>query len=1124
MQPSEHSQVSEQVQPHLQMQPSGQMQPPAAQMYRSLDEYHFLSPVQTAISPPDTTPYVGFVQRVKTVLEERISSEEMGHRPIPDNQRNSVEQGIYQPATSAMTAPLPSTPRPASPSTSPIMSSIAMGMIEKPQTPVFEVVANTPPSTPTVKRLTRAMIKEAVDTTSEADAIGSSPSCNASILQYDSGNSVNESPAKVASDSPPSIEKQGESPAHGSGCGKNHLQHVAHDLDHEYNHESRDSQIESQNNESFDEATTTSVMEFPAEIDNFSARFFLSEDPASDMSRTVEVEAHVSSELTTESMESYCIGTPLIHLLNDRPLSLPHVRESGPDDRSIAKHILSHSVPTITPHYHFPSLDARVQPPPVHDEDHQIEDNSGMATVFPLCDPEEENPPIVSTVVSPSCYSDSQRWATESIIARRSYIPIMQNSGHTSISSVDQRFNTHKSFQSAVSYTATPALVSRQASIRVSASSEVDDPSSVAQENISSVVEPRLSALRHFQFPLPDLTEDSQENASTTNVRILGARPPGFRSGGPRGMRFDGRPSNRVPFQQPQQPRSYLSRTGTNSGEMPVLNFSHSDLTARLNQALGLRSSRSLEEIKRSKRRGMVISVERSASSSSLKNRERYRSFFMPSEDPESEDQMTGELTEENLAANKGLLLEINRLSIPSVNNLTIRLSDLLPTIKAGHSESNLIRNDETVQQTLDNIRDLGSLERMASVATASDSPLKAGRPSLSDRRTGMPSSGTSYLMKDLPPLPRHRSDKRLSTVSSPSTLPIATAFVTRDNSIQKDAIELEAPVHNDIIHDGRPATPIQFAKAKKSLRSLKSATGGARHLNKDGAIPLSEQTQSTDVAMPTQNTNGSPATRLLIKTKRSRSTINTTRVDHGMKAVRTMSPGLHGDAELIPTSEGPDLEKATPLKKGILGSLSRKIGMRPRIDKAGFPIDPVFLHPEERPVDPGDRYPTTGLTPPAGLNIEENRSFFSDDSSHTERVVSLRKRLVRRTHRPKTTNLMPFTPTTGRSDAHRATSHWVTNGGSVFGTESNLALDATQPDVVVLYEKTPAGMSKMEFRAKRLIERLRYLWFKSGEVFRAKHQRHPAYEASDMFPHAGANEALPDDTLNMHPYYPRVQ
>jgi len=391
----------------------------------------------------------------------------------------------------------------------------------------------------------------------------------------------------------------------------------------------------------------------------------------------------------------------------------------------------------------------------------------------------------------------------------------------------------------------------------------------------------------------------------------------------------------------------------------------------------------------------------------------------------------------------------------------------------------------------------------MASLATSSGTPLKASRPSLSEPGLSIPSSNARYLMKDLPPLPRDRSDKRLSIVSSPSTLPIATAFVTRDNSIQKEAVELEAPAQNTSAQDGRPATPAKSAMAKKSLRSLKSATEGARAWNKEGTLPWSEQTKSMDAAMPTRDATGSPALRLLIKAKSSKSTINTAKVDHEAKAVRTMSPGLHGDAELVPTAEGPDLEKATPLKKGILGSLSRKIGMRPRIDKAGFPIDPVFLHPEERPVDPGDRYPTTGLTPPAGLNIEENRSFFSDDSSRSERVVSLRKRLVRRTYRPKTTNLRPFSPATVRSDAHRATSHWVTNGGSVFGTESNLALDVTQPDVVVLYEKTPAGMSRMEFRAKRLIERLRYFWFKSGEVFRTKHQRHPAYDASDMFPHA---------------------
>ncbi|KAK8204048.1 hypothetical protein IWZ01DRAFT_104818 [Phyllosticta capitalensis] len=64
---------------------------------------------------------------------------------------------------------------------------------------------------------------------------------------------------------------------------------------------------------------------------------------------------------------------------------------------------------------------------------------------------------------------------------------------------------------------------------------------------------------------------------------------------------------------------------------------------------------------------------------------------------------------------------------------------------------------------------------------------------------------------------------------------------------------------------------------------------------------------------------------------------------------------------------------------------------------------NPTLTHPsisldDTRPVDPGDRYPTTGLTPPQGrfnINIDDVRSFFSDDSSQTKGAGGLRKRLT---------------------------------------------------------------------------------------------------------------------------------
>lgn len=1114
--------------PHYR-QAAGQMQPVGAHMYRNVDEYHFLPPVQARPPLPNTAPYMGFVQRVKTVLEERISSEDTGQRQPPNGQVYYEEDHAYtleehlQP-TEEPAYPIADQPiaQPPSPSTSPLMTSIAMGMIEAPETPLVEIISTTAPSTPTIKRLTRDMIKEATDTTSEAGVM-SPASYEASIMQYDSGNSSNESPTKKPSEPQRIIEAEHEFPV---------------------NQSEDDHDAELQEDEPLGETTTTSVLEFPAHIEDFSARFSIPEEPVSDVSNIIEVNPNESDSASLNSSDSFSAAPPAPHAnaFGERPASLPHTRGPYADWLSQRGHAPTRSIPTIGDFSRYLSLNAQVQPKDKADEDvpkheqmvvgseeqspenkevisstkeaelepeevSEFSNNPGMVTVFPEPETNDENQPIVTTTVHPSSYSDSGHWATPSIIARRSYIPIDPRSGHTSVSSIDGRLDPRRSSDLGASPAITPALSIRRSSKRISVSSEQDTSLTATQGSNSSVVESRLSGLRQFQFPLPDLTEDSQEDASTTNLRILGARPPGFRSSGPRGIRYDGRPSNRVSM-QPQQPQSYLSRSGTNSCEMPSLNFSHSDLTARLNQALGLRSSKSLEEVKRSKRRGIVISLERSASSGSFKERERYRSFFMSSDEPEHEDETTVELTD-RLISNTNLLSEINRLSIPSVNNLTIRLSELLPSINAGLGESDLTKDDDAVKHTIDEIRDLGSPERLASAAASTAGPMSAGRPSLAEAMLEGSRSGALYLMKDLPPLPRDRSNKRLSLISTPSTLPVAAAFESRKDSTQRDVAELEAPMQKPSTQVAQHSTPVKSVTEKKSMHSVKDKTGDGQPWNQEGNYPWSENTQTMDITVPSQiTTTESPATQPLIKSKTSRSTLDA-HTDKGVHIARTMSPGLHADADLIPKSDGPDLEKSTPLKKGLIGSLSRKIGIRPRIDKAGFAMDPAFLHPEERPVDPGDRYPTTGLTPPAGLNIEENRSFFSDDSSRTERIVSLRKRLVRRTRKPTsmrpTSAMRPFSPSTSRSDTHRATTHWVTNGGSVFGTDSNLANEPTQPEVVILYEQTPAGMSKVEFRAKRIIEKLRFLWLKSGNMFRGKNRRHPPgwYETTDIFPAA---------------------
>ena len=89
--------------------------------------------------------------------------------------------------------------------------------------------------------------------------------------------------------------------------------------------------------------------------------------------------------------------------------------------------------------------------------------------------------------------------------------------------------------------------------------------------------------------------------------------------------------------------------------------------------------------------------------------------------------------------------------------------------------------------------------------------------------------------------------------------------------------------------------------------------------------------------------------------------------------------------------------------KRSVIGSLTRKIGLSSRInnDSTTRSIPSPALPPDATTSGstiahrPGERYPTTGLTPPAAFNIDEVRSFFSDNSSEKERNTPFRKRLT---------------------------------------------------------------------------------------------------------------------------------
>ncbi|GME35034.1 hypothetical protein GTA08_BOTSDO06549 [Neofusicoccum parvum] len=168
-----------------------------------------------------------------------------------------------------------------------------------------------------------------------------------------------------------------------------------------------------------------------------------------------------------------------------------------------------------------------------------------------------------------------------------------------------------------------------------------------------------------------------------------------------------------------------------------------------------------------------------------------------------------------------------------------------------------------------------------------------------------------------------------------------------------------------------------------------------------------------------------------------------------------------------------------------VMGSITRKLGRTMGLEANGFPTIRTSVSLDEFAHDPGDRYPTSGLTPPSRFNIDDVRSFFSDDSEQTRRGGSFRKRLTQLRSKigPQTTMSRAQSAVEARTIDRTATATAsTTEGDGSSGTMTDSRVGAGGS--VQTYDGA-TGMPKSEFRTKRFFDRIKTMWFRSGEFFR---------------------------------------
>lgn len=587
-----------------------------------------------------------------------------------------------------------------------------------------------------------------------------------------------------------------------------------------------------------------------------------------------------------------------------------------------------------------------------------------------------------------------------------------------------------------------------------------------------------------FKFPLPQrksslahfeefrLSRESRRNASGESGKEVAFR-----------TRSRALSEQQAAKDSPSRPPSGVMSLG-DLRSIPSLHFSRVDLFSKLNDALDFQRDPSIDEDRPAEEGS-------SRPASTLVMRQKYRSFF------ESLDNMACDLPtalkahqekaerEQEAASAEGsqsrvkqvvlpkikqwtpddLIAELDRISIPSINGLTQRLSEMIPSLRRYYGEQGEgLDEDETVKTALDEIRRLGhelipELSECGSSMSEYESAEGAAL-SKSSASLGTAKSSSTASFKG-----------RCRSASSPGEVP----------NIPLAELEAPSPVllRSQSLSDGNTG----LSRAEKR-RSLLSSPPESRPWNLDTSYPWADTLPVIDISLPAPTLR-----RDHIKPRPSKLRLRDDIIDNGEITGEVASIAT-ATIDTSETASGADtfsntLSRRRISKRSILGSLSRRIKL-PRatsIDNSGYATAPDILRGEDRTVDPGDRYPTTGLSPPSALNIDEVRSFFSDDSSHMGeddiRRPTLRKRLTNlktkippmsRTHSAMENRAPPVGPIVRRSNS-LFFARVPSKTGNAYGIEARL--DEAE------------GMPRTEFQAKKLMNRMKTLWYKGGELLR---------------------------------------
>ncbi|KAJ4384671.1 hypothetical protein N0V86_000272 [Didymella sp. IMI 355093] len=583
--------------------------------------------------------------------------------------------------------------------------------------------------------------------------------------------------------------------------------------------------------------------------------------------------------------------------------------------------------------------------------------------------------------------------------------------------------------------------------------------------------------LSQYRYPgglhyLPDLKEESHEdsslNTSTSNLKNSNFRfpfgvPGGVRASVDEGALFSRRSS------MGSYRRSALGSAMSHSHGLPSMNFSRMNLFEKLDEELHLRCSRSLGELPVEVPEPREDALQRPMSAGEM--RQKYRSFCDKLDQLNTpKDSVRAEMTNMLLmrrALSPELLAEIEQVTVPSVNGLTERLSEFLPSLREYYKLGDpgpFAAEEMIMEHAMEDIHEVGGLAQKRSSARLRPIP---GSPNLVMMDDALYEELSVKEKENVATVAQrdeevdnargesHASETKANSLTRSKT-PVAQLEALSPAILRPRALT---------VGNQHPRASVESGLTTRSLRSFSSTPTktDTRPWNFDKNYPWATSTiLSVDISLPLP-----------------------TAVRHSPRPGPSHLRNNISDTSIISTF-------TTPVGSPF-GTDSNSSAHARQLQRFS-----VFGRNGDQPHAVGERYPTSALTPPTAI-FRDNFSTSDTSDDDTEPQIlrrgkfSLKKRFssarnatldnsTRATNKSLTTSTTPLELTSPGSAPRPATSILQDTSGEARAFTSNRHTF-----------RDAEGMPAVVYHRHRLIDHLKRWWHKGGDLIRSLSRRSSA-------------------------------